>query len=74
MPAYVSRSTSGVAPYAVGNKVYGGGRPMPNIGPVDKMGYRERDLKHEARRNAILRRLKDKSKGKYGSADIKRKV
>jgi hypothetical protein len=44
--------------YAAGNKIYGGGRSFPTMGPVDIMGYRERDLKTKAKRNAMLRRLK----------------
>lgn len=51
-------------PYAVGNKIYGGGRSAPNIGPVDPTGYRTRDLKYQARREAMERRLtalKDKN-------------
>jgi len=56
-------------PYAVGNKIYGGGRSFPNIGPSDKAGYRERDLKHKARRNVMLRRLKAGKDKKYMSAD-----
>lgn len=72
--AYVSPSTSDVAPYAVGNKVYGGGRPIPNIGPVDPMGYQERDAKAAARRNAILRRLEANAKGDFASFDAKRVV
>ena len=44
--------------YAAGDKVYGGGRDFPTMGPVDPMGYRERDLKTKAKRNAMLRRLK----------------
>lgn len=72
--AYTSRKTSGIAPYAVGNKIYGGGRSFPTMGPVDKLGYKERDLKHRARRNAILRKLKAKQGGNYSSADAKRKV
>lgn len=50
-------------PYAVGNKTYGGGRSFPNLGPSDPTGYKERDLRHKARRAAILRRLKAKQKG-----------
>lgn len=72
--AYSSRSTSGAAPYAVGNKIYGGGRSFPNIGPVDKLGYRERDAKSKARRQAISNRLKANSNAKYASADAMRKV
>lgn len=72
--AYVSRTQSGVAPYSVGNKVYGGGRSFPNIGPVDKMGYRERDAKSKARRQAILKRLQANMNAKYASPDSMRKV
>jgi len=72
--AIVSPSTSEVAPYAVGNKIYGGGRPMPNIGPVDRMGYAERDNKASARRDAILRRLKANAKGDYASPDAVKTV
>lgn len=43
--------------YAAGNKVYGAGRPMPTIGPVDKAGYRERDAKQMIWKNALSRRL-----------------
>lgn len=54
--------------YAVGNKIYGGGRSFPNIGPSDKLGYRERDLTHRARRNALLRRLKAGNKQQFMSS------
>lgn len=54
--------------YAAGNKVYGAGRPFPNIGAVDKLGYRERDLKTKAKRNAMLRRLKANASKNYKSA------
>ena len=46
------------SPYTAGSKVYGGGRPMPTIGPVDKAGYRMRDRAAKARRDAMLRRMK----------------
>lgn len=72
--AYNPRSLSGVAPYAVGNKIYGGGRSFPTMGPVDKMGYRERDAKTKARRSAILRRLKANQNAKYASSDALRTV
>jgi hypothetical protein len=50
--------------YAAGNKRYGGGRSMPNIGPVaNPQGYSERDNKALARKNAILRRLKGQQTG-----------
>lgn len=67
-------NTQSVMPYAVGNKIYGGGRSFPTIGPVDKLGYAERDAKHKARRDAVLRKMKDKLAGKYASADAQRKV
>jgi len=56
-------------PYAAGNKIYGGGRSNPTSGPVDKAGYRERDLKSKARRNALLRRMKATQTGRYMSSD-----
>lgn len=44
--------------YAAGNKRYGaGGSSAPTMGPVDPAGHRERDLKLNARRNAILARI-----------------
>lgn len=55
--------------YAAGNKVYGAGRPFPNIGAVDKMGYRERELRTKAKRNAMLRRLKAGAARKYMNKD-----
>lgn len=56
--------------YAAGSKVYNGGSSAPNIGPVDKMGYRERDLKYKTRQrnNAILRRLQARQKKNYASS------
>lgn len=59
-------------PYAAGAKVYGAGRLNPTSGPVDKLGYRERDLATAARRNAILRRLKAMQTKNYMSADYLR--
>jgi hypothetical protein len=59
-------------PYAAGNKIYGGGRDAPNLGPVDPAGYNERDLKYQARRDAMLRRLKAVQGSNYGSADVGR--
>lgn len=54
--------------YAAGNKIYGGTRSFPTMGPVDPLGYRERDLAAQARRNAMLRRLKAQSAGKFMSS------
>lgn len=61
-------------PFLVGNKTYGGGRSFPNIGPSDPTGYRERDLKHKARREAIERRLKALKNKNYMSSDVQRKL
>lgn len=61
-------------PYAAGNKIYGGGRDAPNIGPVDPSGHRTRDLKYQARRTAMLRRLKAIQSGNQGSADVGRMI
>jgi hypothetical protein len=51
-------------PYAAGNKHYGSGRPMPNLGPVAQpQGYNERDNRAQARKDAIMRRLKGAGTG-----------
>lgn len=48
----------GFNPYGAGKKHYGSGRPMPTVGKVtDKGGYKKRDVKAAARRDALLRRL-----------------
>lgn len=61
----------GFNPYAAGRKVYGGGRSMPNIGPVnDKLGYAERDNKAKAKKNILLRRLKGQMSGSPMSPKI----
>lgn len=59
----------GFNPFAAGNKHYGGGRPMPNLGANDPRGYRERDLKLQARRNALLRKMQAEHQGNYLSPD-----
>lgn len=74
MAAYTPRSTSSYNPYAVGNKVYGGGRSFPTAGMVDKQGYNERDAVSKARKDAILRRMKANDRGKFASADSMRRV
>ncbi len=45
--------------FAAGSKVYGGGRPFPNKGAVDKSGYVDRTANNKAkqRQAAIARRL-----------------
>jgi hypothetical protein len=62
-------------PYAVGNRVYGGGRSFPHMGPVtDTLGYRERDMKHRARRQALLNRLRAQQGGNYMSSAVGRNI
>jgi hypothetical protein len=64
----------GYRPYSAGSKVYGAGRSMPTIGPVDPLGYRERDAKQKARRAAILARLKAGVSGDFASPNYGRRV
>jgi hypothetical protein len=59
-------------PYSAGKKYYGGGRSAPNIGPVDPMGYAERDRQAQVRRNAVLKRLQKMITGNYNHPDAKR--
>lgn len=72
--AYQNNTTSGMAPYAVGRRVYGGSRSMPSLGPNDRSGYKERDARYKARREAIERRLRARQGGKSMSADALRSV
>jgi hypothetical protein len=69
-------AVNGYQKYAAGSKTYGGGRPMPTVGPVDPTGYKERDGKYKARKEAtgqhmaaIKRRLQAGQKGNTFSAD-----
>lgn len=55
--------------YAAGSKVYGFGRSNPTSGPVDPLGYRERDARVRLRRNALLRRMKANTGKNYMNAD-----
>jgi len=64
--SYIDRD--GFNPYAAGAKAYGSGRSFPTIGPVDPLGYRERDLSRKARMSAILQRLKAMQSGNYMSS------
>lgn len=54
--------------YGVGAKAYGGGRPFPTNGRVDPTGYRERDMKEKARRDAMLKKMRAGFQKNYGSA------
>lgn len=51
----VAKAGGGFNSYAAGAKTYGGGRSMPTVGRVDRLGYAERDAKLKARNNALLR-------------------
>lgn len=53
----VAIAGGGFNPLSAGSKTYGGGRSMPTLGPVDPMGYKNRDLKLQARRNAMLQQI-----------------
>jgi hypothetical protein len=56
--------TKAFNPYAAGNKHYGAGRAMPTLGPVaSPQGYDERDNRAQARKNAIMRRMKGSETG-----------
>lgn len=57
-------------PYAAGSKVYGPeGRANPTSGPVDKAGYRQRDMHARAKRQAMLSRMQAAQSGNYMSAN-----
>lgn len=65
---YFSKGKGESNPYAVGNRIYGGTRMFPNLGPSDPTGYRERDLKSKARRSAALRRMQASLGKRYMSS------
>lgn len=73
MAAYVGPKSTNPNPYAVGDKIYGGGRSFPTMGPVDPMGYKERDAQVKARRNAALRRMEAEQRGKFMSSAAMRR-
>lgn len=70
--AYTPSISTSLNPYAVGNKIYGGGRSFPTMGPVDPTGYRERDLQTKSRRAALLRRMKAQQSEQFMSPDYLR--
>jgi hypothetical protein len=67
-----SSTGSGFNPYAAGAKVYGSGRMNPTMGPVDKMGYSERDRKRKVRLNALQARMKAGQKKQFASPNYAR--
>lgn len=62
-------SPYGFNSFAAGNKQYGPlGMSNPTSGPVDPLGYNERDRIARAKQNAIIMRLKAMQSGNYMSA------
>ena len=59
-------------PYAAGAKTYNAVGRSPNIGPVDKTGYANRDRKLAVRRNAVLKKMQGMNKGAYSAPDVLR--
>jgi hypothetical protein len=53
-----AKAGGGFNAYAAGKKHYGTGRSMPTVGKIaNKAGYKERDVKAKARRDALVRRM-----------------
>jgi hypothetical protein len=61
-------------PYAAGSKTYNGIASSPTRGPVDKTGYKNRDRKLAARRNAVLAKLQGQQSGAFASSNVQRMV
>lgn len=59
-------------PYAAGAKVYNQVSSAPTMGPVDKTGYRDRDRRLAARRNAMLKRMQSMNEGAYARPNFLR--
>lgn len=57
-------------PYAAGSKTYGlGASTSPHAGgPLDKSGYQERDMLAQARKDAVLRKMKAMQNGQMMSS------
>lgn len=64
-----SPAGGGYDPLAAGTKYYGGGRSFPTSGPVDPMGYIERDAAHARQRQALLNRLQANLRGDKFAVD-----
>lgn len=45
--------------YALGNRVYSGNSPSPNVGPgsVDPAGYQDRDQQAAVKRNMLMQQI-----------------
>jgi hypothetical protein len=72
---YMQGRRQGFNPYAAGQKRYGASaRSAPNVGPTGSPeGYDMRERKNNARRNAMLRKMKAKQSGRHMSSDALRK-
>ena len=57
---------------AAGKKVYGMGRSMPTVGPVDPSGYAARDRQAKVKRNAMLQKMQELQRGNPGSPKVQR--
>lgn len=68
---YLQQYGASFQPYGAGAKRYGpNAQASPHSGGgLDRLGYRERDLKQKALRNAMLRRMKAAQGGRLMSSD-----
>ena len=61
-------------PYSAGAKIYNGVAGSPTRGAVDKTGYAARDRKLQARKNAVLAKMKAMQNGAYANSNVQRFV
>jgi hypothetical protein len=61
-------------PYAAGAKIYNSVASSPTRGAVDKTGYKARDRKKQAMRNALLAKMKAQNTGAFASSNVQRFV
>lgn len=62
----IASAGGGFNALAAGGKSYGGGRSMPNLGPVqNRLGYQQRDNAAAARRNLVLKRMQQNNGMKF---------
>ena len=61
-------------PYSAGAKIYNSVASSPTRGAVDKTGYAARDRKLQARKNAILAKMKGMNAGAYANSNVQRFV
>ncbi len=61
-------------PMSAGAKIYNGIASSPTRGAVDKTGYAGRDRKLQAKKNAILAKMKGMNAGAFGSSNVQRFV